>query len=369
MTTPDDRQRRIPGVKYRPVTRYRPETTTINGVPETEQVPYTAWEPVPPRDWDALILRGATVTAIGVSLLAVTSTAASIGGLLHKLIPGAIAYGVACIFSVAWLVCQALEYLARLEPERATKARRVGWLFLLVSMGSVAAFGVDKGQAVAGAVGALVDLIAKGLCVLVLEQYAVPLSRGVAYWLRRRKEKLTADAAATAHRGRLDRVEAYNRAVYGDAELAATQAITTAAEPPVLQPGPAVSGQGTLLPGQVEPAPTAPAPAAPPPAPVAAPTPPVADTSGQSVTVSAPPPAPVPPPVTDTTSTGGAAKPLHVAGEQPGIAPTIRDVLADTPDISDADLVAAVQKVVGDRLNLADTVVRTRRRIEKKKAS
>lgn len=378
----DPDQPRIPGVRYRPITRYRLETTTINGVPETEEVPYTAWEPAPPRDWDGLILRGATCVAVGVSVLAVTSTAASIGGLLDKLVLAPIAYGVACIFSVSWLVCQALEYVARLEPERARKARRAGWIFLLVSMGAVVAFGADKDELVAGGVGAVVDLIAKGLCVLVLEQYAVPLSRGVSHWLRRRKEKLTADAAVTGHRQRLDRVEAYNRAVYGAGALAATEAITSVVEAPVLQPGPVVSAPGApAVPAPISaPAPTTPAPAAPsalapaPAAPVHAPAPvtpaaqsPTAPAVPVEPTAPADPAAAVQPPVAPTPPPVNPAPKLHAVGDPPGIAPTIRAITDQTPTISDADLVTEVRAVVGDRPKLADTVVRTRRRLEKKK--
>ncbi|MEW2068415.1 hypothetical protein [Streptomyces sp. NPDC007346] len=376
-----DHQPRIPGVRYRPVTRFRLETTTINGVAETEEVPYTAWEPVPPRDWDGLILRGATCVAVGVSLIAVTSTAASVGGLLDKLILAPIAYGVACIFSVSWLVCQALEYVARLEPERARKARRAGWLFLLVSMGAVVAFGVDKGEPIAGGVGAVVDLIAKGLCVLVLEQHAVPLSRGVSHWLRRRKEKITADAAVTGHRQRLDRTAAYNRAVYGASELAATEAITSVVEAPVLQPGPAVSGQGTLLSGQpvsVPAAPAAPAPVpapapaviapsylpvSPPAAPLAPPVPPVASPQPQPV-----PARPAPEPEPEEPAAVDESK-LEPTPLRAGIAQTVRDITTKTPTISDADLVVEVRAIVGDRPQLADTVVRTRRREDKKKAA
>ncbi|MEU0186302.1 hypothetical protein ABZ312_34840 [Streptomyces sp. NPDC006207] len=48
--TPDQRQPHVPGVKYRLVRRFRPETTVIDGVSETRDVPYDTWEPVPPRD-------------------------------------------------------------------------------------------------------------------------------------------------------------------------------------------------------------------------------------------------------------------------------------------------------------------------------
>ena len=60
-----------PGVRYRKVTRTREETTVINGIPSTRDVPYDSWEPVPPREWDDVILRGVTALAITVTVVAV----------------------------------------------------------------------------------------------------------------------------------------------------------------------------------------------------------------------------------------------------------------------------------------------------------
>ncbi|MFG2404224.1 hypothetical protein ACGFR8_07770 [Streptomyces brevispora] len=383
MTIPiePEQQPRVPGVRYQQVTRYRTETTTINGESESREVPYVAWEPVPPRDLDGLIIRGVTGVAIGVTALAVTSTAASIGGLLDKMVWAPIAYGVACIFSLAWLACQGLEYVSRLEPKRAQKARVAGWLALLVSMSAVASFGVDKGEPVAGAVGAAVDLIAKSLWVLVLEHHAVPLSQGVAHWLRRRKERATATAAVAGHIRRLDQVEAYNRAVYGPT-AATAEAVTTDVEPIALQGGPAVSGQVPLVSGQTMPpagpapvsaapapaAPPVPAPAVPAPAPEpvpVAPAPPVASTPpvGPAQLVD---PAAAVQPLATTAPPANPAPQLHAVGG-PFKSDTIRAEITANPAITTEELIARVTEVHGDEDGKnAASVPRTRRRIEQK---
>ncbi|MGA5497761.1 hypothetical protein ACPCSP_25695 [Streptomyces cinereoruber] len=235
-----EQQARIPGFRYRRVTRYRTETTTINGIPETEEVPYEAWELVPPRDWDGVILRGITVGACAVTVLAAGATSASIGGLLSRLVWEPVAYSSAVVLTVPWLACQAAEYYLRREPERARRARIGGWFLLLLSMGAVFTYGATKGEPAAGAIGATIDLASKGMWVLVHTLHHVPLSRGVANWLRRRKEELAADAVLAADTRRLNEYEAYLLAAYP--EHGATRVITTAPEAPALQFG-AVSGQ------------------------------------------------------------------------------------------------------------------------------
>ncbi|MFC7791349.1 hypothetical protein [Streptomyces cinereoruber] len=309
---------RIPGFRYRPVTRYVEETTTINGISRTEKVPYEAWEPVPPRDWDRTILRGITRGACVVTVLAAGATAASIGGLLSNLIwePGA--YAGAVVLTVPWLSCQAAEYYLRREPERAKKARVWGWIFLVLSMGAVFLYGVTKGQPIAGAIGATLDMASKGMWMLVHMLHHVPLSRGVANWLRREKEELAADAILAADARRLSEYEAYLRAVYP--EHTATRAITTVPETLAIQGGMQTFGQVPVVAAPAREA--APAPVQ---EPVSAPVAP--QVSGQDVrTVSAPvsapvpAPAPTPAPVAPHT-TGPSVRTVSVPVSAPVAAP------------------------------------------------
>ncbi|MFI9026354.1 hypothetical protein [Streptomyces sp. NPDC053560] len=331
---------RIPGVRYEKVTRTRPETTVIDGQAETREVEFDEWVPVPPRDWDLIVLRAVTAVAVVVTLLAVSGTTASIGGLLDTIVPALIAYSIAAIFDVSWLVCIAVEWLERFDPDRARIARNCGWVALGISMGTVIAFGHHHEETVAGIAGAAVSLLAKGLCALVLRYYAVPLSPGVAFWLRRRREKIAARMAVSAQLRRLNTFEAYAQAAFGP-EANRAEAITTG------QAGSLPSGQrpdnaDTPVPpvsGQV---PAQPAPGQRPDTQDTAGT----DTSGQGQDSSAPPVPPVSP----------------IAGGS--IAATIRSELTKNPQISDDSLTARVAAVHGERKNLAETVRRTRGRIE-----
>ncbi|MDX2649273.1 hypothetical protein PV341_38060 [Streptomyces sp. PA03-1a] len=336
-------QPRIPGVRYRKAERYRLETTVIDGVPETRKVLYTTWEPVPPRDWDDIIVRGVTAVAVGVTVLALAGTTAAIGGLLHRVVPVAISYGTALVFDLSWLASIAIEHVERLYPPRARAARNTGWVALLISMGSIVAFGGVMEQWAAGCVAAAVPLLSKGLWWLVLRTYAVPLSDGVAFWMHRRREKAVATLAVAGQLRRIDRHRRYAEAVYGPQASTAAEILSAPAQalPVVEVPGHVADTSGRPDPDPSgQPAPTAPEPAR--------------TVSGHDEDTgpdtAEEPPAPVPP----VAPVGGS------------IAATIRAELAKDKSISDEDLIERVRAVHPDRddSKLAGTVVRTRHRQE-----
>jgi len=328
---------RIPGVRYRTVTRYRAETTTIDGQPETRQMPYKVDEPVPPRDWDEIIIRGVIGVALASTALTIAGTTASVGGLLAKAVPDSVAYSVAAVFDLSILACIGAEYVDRFDLERARTPRNAGIVALVIAMGAIITFGKTEGQLAAGVVAAAVPLLNKGLWWLALRSYAPQLSDGVAFWLTRRRERIAATMAVAGQLRRLDRHEAYARAVYGPQAGTAT-AITTTSELPAPAPTPA----------------PVPAPAAPVPAPAAAPAAPAAPVA---------PPAPVPAPAAVQAAPAAApVTPPTVGQIGPSIAATIRAEIKANPDIDDAELVDRVRAVHGDRKNLAATVIRTRAR-------
>lgn len=393
-------QPRVEGVKYRKVRRQRQEVTVIDGVTSTRTVGYDGWEPVPPREWDELILRGVTGIAIAFTGIAVAGGTASLGGLLDPLVPSVVAYGMGSVFAVAWMFCLAIEWLNRTAPDRARAAKVAGWLFLLLSMGAVAAYGHTLKQEWAGAFGACVDLVAKGSWWLLLREYAVPLDAGVAHWVQDQEQRLAGRALLASRVRRLNHRAAYQRAV-GGAEFQAADAMLAHAEArrslPEAAPDPVA-----------EPAPVAPAAPAPQPVPTPAPVPPVAPPvaapvpsapvgSGQppgagSAQVTPPPASPAPPtsgpgPAVAAVEVPDPSGPVQaVAGPVPSatpvvpvppvsaiaggsIAATIRELVATEPDISDADLTTRVAAVHGQRPNLAETVRRTRSKARNKKAS
>lgn len=332
-------QPRVPGVRYRKETRQREEVVEIDGQPEPRTVEYTVWVPIPPRDWDRIIVNVLTCAAVVVTLLAVTGTTASIGTLLAALIPALIAYSVALIFDVVWLACIAVEWLERLDPARARAARIAGWVSLGISMGAVVAFGYHHNETVAGVVGSMVSLLAKGLWVFVLRYHAVPLSESVAFWLNRRRQKAAASVALAKQMRRLDAYDAYMLAAFGP-EAARAHQITTHAAPALGQaPGTVPHPVSDQASAQSEP------PAAPDP-----------DNGGQDQDNGVP----------DTEDE------TVVRFEKPAKADTIRAALAEDAAISEEALLAKVIAVHGkpdterEQRKLADTVRRTRQRIESK---
>lgn len=333
-------QQRIHGVKYRKVTRYRLETTVIAGIPSTREEPYDDWEPVPPREWDDLILRGVTGVAIFFTAVAVVATTASLGGLLDPLVPYPVAYGMGSVFTIAWLYCLGIEWLNRTAPDRAKPAKLAGWFFLLLSMVAVVSYGHTLDQMWAGGFGACIDMVAKGSWWLLLREYAVPLDAGVAHWVNDQEQKLAGRALLAGRMARLNRRDAYQRAVGGAGYQAAT-AILSSTEA-ARQGLPAASDEPAPEP---VPAPVVPAaPVAPPVVPAAGPVPPAADQDDTEQQ------APFP----------------HVAEiSRPAIAAICRKEIADDADVTDAALVTAVLAAGHpDTTKLADTVRRSAQRID-----
>ncbi|MFD3844750.1 hypothetical protein ACFWVB_02520 [Streptomyces microflavus] len=368
-------QPRIPGVKYRPVKRFREETTEIDGVASTRTVGYDAWEPVPPREWDDLILNGATAVAVGFTAIAVAGGTASIGGLLSPLVPGVVAYGMGSVFAIAWMNCLAFEWMNRTRPSRARPAMVAGWFFLLLSMGAVVAYGHTKDALWAGAFGACVDLIAKGSWWLLLREYAVPLDAGVAHWLQDQEQKLAGRALLGKRMRRLNRQAAYQQAM-GGTEFRAAGAILASAD--ASRRGPSQPSVREAAPVAVaEPAPAAPV--APQPAPPAAPTvaasaapleksvPSVPPADEQQAPVPPVDPAapPVPPVEPVTPEPTPAANPQVTAIDRPSIGAICRDAIGANPKVTDDDLLTAVLKAGHpNRRTLADTVRRSAQRID-----
>lgn len=342
MADSPDQQTRLPGVRYRKIVLERDETTVIDGVPSTRKVQYAAWEPVPPRDWDELILRGVTGVTIGVTALAVVATTASVGGLLTNLIHPFLAYCAGAVFTMNWLACMAVEWLQR-GDDRVWIPRTVGWIALAVSMGAVGAYGHTLNQLAAGVIGACIDLLSKGLWTLVMGLYRVPLDEGVRHWLTEQEQKLASKALLAIRLRRLNSQAAYLRAV-GGREIDAAEAITAAAQRPDMSKAPSLP---VKEPAPAPTPPTAPlAPHAPPSAPPAPPAPP----SGQDTDAD-----------TDMSGQNREVRQMTL----PPIASICRQLITADPKVTDADLMAEVKRQGHPgRANLADTVRRTALRID-----
>ncbi|MGJ5693804.1 hypothetical protein ACM6RM_11570, partial [Streptomyces pratensis] len=123
----------IPGVRYVKRKVFDLEATTLDGETTYREVERTVRVPAPPRDWDLVLVRGLIGGALLVTALSLVWSTDSIGSLLDRSASTLAAYSVAVVFDVAWLSCQAREWLDRRDPERAKIPRRFGYLFLVVT--------------------------------------------------------------------------------------------------------------------------------------------------------------------------------------------------------------------------------------------
>lgn len=233
----------LPGVRYKTEQRTRYVDETVGGKTRQVEETYDVLVPVPPRDWDHILLRAVTTVAVIVTFISVAWTTASIGDLLALTVWTGIAYGAALVFDSAWVTCIAVEYLERYDPKRARFAQRAGWVFLAASVVAIFIHGNHVGETEAGAVGAVVAILAKGLWVIVLRHYAVPLKELTAKWLQAEREDIAAQRAISGELRRMAADKNYVTAAYGTDAAQAALAVTRDDKPAVNAPS--TTGQDT----------------------------------------------------------------------------------------------------------------------------
>jgi hypothetical protein len=185
-------------VKTRTVERTRLVPHTINGKTEMVLERYTLDLPVPPRDWDRTVLTAVTAAAGLLVTVAVIWSTASIGDLLARVTIAPAAYAAAIAFDLAWILCMAVEWLARYDPKRATLPRNMGHGALLIAMAAVGAHGWLAGQAVIGIIGAVVSGIVKTLWTVVLRHHAKPLDDKTQQWVDKQRAEAGGELAMVA---------------------------------------------------------------------------------------------------------------------------------------------------------------------------
>ncbi|MEU7323354.1 hypothetical protein ABZ682_22805 [Streptomyces griseoviridis] len=368
---PQQQPPRVPGVRYQTVTRTRQIPSNVFGQEVLDEEEYNVDVPVPPRDWDAFLMRFLLTVAISSTVVAVVWSTASISRLLGLVVtePG-IAVAAASLFELLWIVCLVAEWLLRGQPDRAQPMKNAGWVSVVFVVAAVVVEGFHEHQAAAGIVGGAVSLMAKGSWWVVFRVRQVKLRRVLATWLQGQLEDTAAVEALLSYRQRLGGRQAYASLAFGSDEFLAAQAAVQAAQrAPEISSGsrPDPSGRSSVPVQQPTPAPAAPvAPSVPPvqPQPSATATSPAApvtppaqssgQASGQNPAPSGQPQQPLPPPVT----------PLG-----PSIAATVRAALDEDEDMADEDLVDRVRQVHGDRPKLSETVATYRRKEKKRRTA
>ncbi|MGW6455014.1 protein transporter Sec31 [Streptomyces sp. NPDC055078] len=180
---------------------------TIDGRTELVDEPYTVHLPVPPRDWDRTVLTAVTAVAGVLVTASVIWSTASIGDLLTRIVIVPAAYAAAVVFDLLWIMCMALEWLARYDTARAALPRRAGHLALLIAMAAVAAHGWLAGWLVIGIVGAAVSGIAKAGWTVVMAHHAKPLDSRTQQWVDAQRAEAGGRLAMVAVRRELGRAE------------------------------------------------------------------------------------------------------------------------------------------------------------------
>lgn len=192
-------------MKTRTVQRTRLVPHTIDGRTEMVLEKYDEQVPVPPRDWDRTILTAVTAAAGLLLIICIGWTTASVGGLLDRVVHPVPAYGAALAFDLAWMMCMALEWLARYDTRRAALPRKAGHAALAMAMVAVAVHGHLEGALVVGIIGATVSAIVKGIWTVVLRHHAKPLDDKTQQWVDRQRADAGGQLAMVAVRRELAR--------------------------------------------------------------------------------------------------------------------------------------------------------------------
>jgi hypothetical protein len=181
-------------MKTRPVVHTRQVPVTVNGTTHLVDEDVTVHVPVPPRDWDHIVLTTVTAVAALVLTASVAWSTSSIGGLLGRMVTDWVAYLAAAVYDLSWITCMAIEWLSRYDAKRARAPMIAGHVALGIAMAAVIAEGALTGPGWAGvtvgAVGALVSVLAKGTWTLVLRHTARPLDPAVQKWLDKERSVL-----------------------------------------------------------------------------------------------------------------------------------------------------------------------------------
>ncbi|MFH9823032.1 protein transporter Sec31 [Streptomyces bobili] len=239
-------------MKSRKIERTRLVPHTVDG--ETEMVLDTEVieVPAPPADWDQRIRVAVTIGAVLLVTVALVWSTSAIGGLLAASVVAVVAYAAAAAFDMTWIMCMAVEWLLRYDPERAKTPRKAGHWALAVSMAAVFAHGYVFDQLVIGAVGAAVSALAKGGWTIAMRVHARPLDSRTQQWVAKRRATVDGQLAMIPIRRELQRgqalVEAEQRGLTSDPDHGSADPDRSGSDP---QPGsasplPTLSGPMTV---------------------------------------------------------------------------------------------------------------------------
>lgn len=223
-------------MKTRTIQRTELVPHTIDGRTELVLDRFDVEVPVPPRDWDRVVLGTVTGAAALIGVASIAWSTASIGDLLARATIAPAAYAAAAVFDLVWLSCMALEWLARYDAERAKLPRRAGYVALAIAMAAVGAHGWIADQLAIGLVGAAVSGLAKAMWTVVLRHHAKPLDARTQQWVDAQRAKAGGQLALVAVRRELTRAESAVAAEQAAIGAASPESPETVRTPPEDEP-------------------------------------------------------------------------------------------------------------------------------------
>jgi hypothetical protein len=205
VTTPGTR---IPGIRYKTITRTRMVQHTVDGRTHTIPEEYQVEVPVPPRDWDRALNAAVAIGTVALVTVSVAWSTASIGDLLSNAVTPVIAYAAAGIFDSTWIVAMALEWLCRYDQARARRPRITGNIALAIAMGAVGTHGWISGNPAIGIVGGSISLMAKSVWYVVMRDKHRQLDPRTRAWLDHAESEVAAALALASRQRELARSRA-----------------------------------------------------------------------------------------------------------------------------------------------------------------
>ena len=193
-------------MKFKTEKRSRTFPHTRDGITHDVTEPYDVRMPVMPADWDQHAIKAAVTVVALLTAVAVVWSTYSIGALLN----GGMGYAAAAVFDAAWIVNVLMEYLARFDPAKRSFSKKVGWLLLAATMGSIFWHGLLAGSVALGVVGAAVSLFAKVLWMGIMRFINRDLSQADQQWVKAEISRSNAQLAIAGVRRQVARAE--NRA-------------------------------------------------------------------------------------------------------------------------------------------------------------
>lgn len=184
-------------------------TVTVGDTTRTVEIPGETTHA--PADWDRARQTGATAGTGVVVAGALAWSVYAIGSLLSDLAPPALAYAIAAVFDLAWILCMGYEYELRFTPSRQRAPRVLGWVLLAVSVATIFVHGLYVADAVVALAGSVIAVLAKVLWHMRVHVGRRELSPAVQAWVDAELDDAAAVLLVVGARRRAARAQAKAR--------------------------------------------------------------------------------------------------------------------------------------------------------------